>query len=480
MKNVLAGKELSRELGLGSAIVLVVANMVGTGVFTTSGFALAEVGSPAALLACWAVGGLFALAGALCYAELGAMLPEAGGEYVYLRRAFGPLPAFLSGWVSLVVGFSAPIAAAAIGFSTYLIGSAQPSWLTFELGGRRWLDLSATTVSAMAVVVVLSLVHYHSLKFGRRVQNALTAFKILFLVALVVGGFAFGRGDAGRLAAAFTPEGLGLAGPGFAVSLIFVSFAYSGWNAATYLGGEIRQPGRNLPLALLAGTAFVTLLYLLLNLLYVYALPETAMRGVLEVGSSAATALFGPTLGSAVGYAVAAGLLSVVSAMIMAGPRVYYAMARDGAFFPSFGVLSAAHHTPARSIFLQATIACVLILTATFETLLIYIGFVLSLCALLTVAGLLRLRRTEPDLPRPYRAFGYPFTPWFFIVGNVWIAVHSIGARPVVALASATTLGLGALLFATLRRRAARLHHSSSPSACSSTPSPEPARTPSP
>ncbi|SNR90982.1 amino acid/polyamine/organocation transporter, APC superfamily [Humidesulfovibrio mexicanus] len=451
MKTRLAGSGgLKRELGLCSATVLVVANMVGTGVFTTSGFIMAELGDARSMLACWIVGGLFALTGALCYGELGAMLPRAGGEYAYLRRSFGPLPAFLSGWISLIVGFSAPIAAAAIAFATYFLGGESRPWFVLEFGGRQWATVSLSTVLAIGVVVALSLVHYHSLRLGQRVQNLLTAFKVVFILGLGVGGLCFGAGDATRLSSLFQGGSLSLNG-GFAVALIFVSFAFSGWNAAAYLGGEIRNPERNLPRALVLGTVFVTGLYLLLNLVYVYALPVERMRGTIELGTSAAVALFGPVAGAFVGVAIALGLLSVVSAMIMAGPRVYYAMASDGLFFRCFGCVNERRSTPAQAIMFQAGIAIVMILSASFDGLLVYIGFTLSLSSMLTVAGLLRLRFTEPGLPRPYRTLGYPITPLVFICGNLWIVAHSLFSRPVIALYGVGTILVGVGLYRVFR-----------------------------
>jgi APA family basic amino acid/polyamine antiporter len=453
MTEVAAGG-LRREMGLGSATVLVIANMIGSGIFTTSGFILAELGSPQALLACWLVGGLFALAGALCYGELGAMLPRAGGEYAYLRRAFGPLPAFVSGWISLIVGFSAPIAAAAIAFATYLLGGGQAPWLVVEFGGRPWFSLSPITVLACAVVVLLSLVHYHSLRLGQGVQNWLTAFKLGLILLFIGAGLAVGRGDFGHLGRTL-PDVSGSAAD-FAVALIFVSFAYSGWNAAAYLGGEIRDPGRNLPRALALGTALVVVLYLALNLVYVYALPPAAMRGVLEIGTAAAAALFGGGIGTLFGLAIALGLLSVLSAMIMAGPRVYYAMARDGLFFRRFGRVHVARRTPAQAILLQAAIAILMILAAAYDALLIYIGFTLSLSAALTVAGLMRLRHLCPEAPRPYRTLGYPLTPLLFIAGNLWILVYTLASRPVVAFYGVATLVAGVALYWLFRPEATK------------------------
>lgn len=448
MKNALSGNGLQRELGLSSATVLVIANMVGTGIFTTSGFILAELGSPQALLLCWLFGGLFALTGALCYGELGAMMPQAGGEYIYLKRSFGPLPAFLSGWISLIVGFSAPIAAAGIACATYLLGSAGARpWYTLTLLDTRIFSISPASMLAIAAVIIFSLVHYHSLKLGQRVQNYLTTFKIAFILVLGIGGLLFGNGDSSRLTGLFSAGTFSLNGSAFAVSLIFVSFAYSGWNAAAYLGGEIRQPERNLPLALLVGTVFVSLCYLLLNLVYLYALPVSTMQGMLEVGTEAANSLFGRQAGSIIGLAIALGLLSVLSAMIMAGPRVYYAMAKDGLFFRSFGQVNSKHHTPTLAIMFQATIAGIMILSATFDALLIYIGFTLSLAAMLTIIGLIKLRITRPDIPRPYRTWGFPFTPLFFVIGNLWIVIHSILSQPAVALYGFGTIAIGWVAF---------------------------------
>lgn len=443
-------RELKREIGPVSATVAVIANTVGTGIFTTSGFILAELDSPSALLFCWLLGGLFALAGALCYGELGAMLPRAGGEYAYLREAFGPLPAFLSGWISLIVGFSAPIAAAAIAFATYLLGGPGEPWLALHIAGRTWVSLSAVTALACAAVVALSLVHYHSLRLGQGVQNLLTALKLGLMLLFVVVGLWLGEGDLGHFGQSL-PQTQASAGS-FAVALIFVSFAYSGWNAAAYLGGEIREPGRNLPLALILGTAVVVALYLAVNLVYVYALPPQAMSGMLEIGTGAAVALFGPRIGEAVGLAIALGLLSVMSAMIMAGPRVYFAMARDRLFFQRVGAVHAVRGTPAQAILLQGAIAIAMILLAAYDTLLVYIGFTLSLCTMLTVLGLLRLRRRRPDLARPYRTFGFPVTPWLFIAGNLWIVLYTLASRPVVGLYGVATLAAGGALYRLLDR----------------------------
>ena len=293
---------LKRDIGLFTATILVFANMIGTGIFTTSGFIFAETGNSLSLLLCWFIGGVFALCGALCYGELGAAFSESGGEYVFLRESFGKAVAFLSGWISLVVGFSAPIAAAAIAFSKY-----GTNFLYLNAGPRRaasmfgipFLDITPTSLLAILSIVVLSVVHCRSVALGGRVQNALTLFKICIIAVFIAGGFVFGKGSLSHFSADLPLASIFQSK--FAVSLIFVSFAYSGWNAAAYLGSEIKNPSRNIPLALVAGTFGVLIIYLLLNTVYLYALSPGDMSGVLEIGIKSASFLFGRGLGIAAG-----------------------------------------------------------------------------------------------------------------------------------------------------------------------------------
>lgn len=443
MKNAMNGNGFSREIGLFSATILVIANMVGTGIFTTSGFIMAELGSPSTLLLCWAAGGIFALCGALCYGELGARFPRAGGEYVFLTECFGRPVGFLSGWISLVVGFSAPIAAASMAFAGY---GFQVFDIPTGTCGTGITALAPMKLVAISVIILISLVHYHSLRIGSRVQNALTVFKIALVLTFIATGFLFGKGSFHHFHLS-TGMAAPLSAEKFAISLIFVSFAFSGWNAAAYLGSEIVNPQRNIPLALFWGTAFVSLIYLLLNGVYIYALEPGSMAHVLEIGSTSAVALFGKPVSRLFSIAVAMGLLSVLSAMIMTGPRIYYAMSKDGVFFDMFGKLNPERRTPATSIFLQAAIAIIMVITASFETLLIYIGFTLSLFALLTVIGLMRLRITSPSATVAYKTFGYPITPLVFILGNLWIIIFSLRSRPVAALFGFGTIGIGAVVY---------------------------------
>ena len=435
---------LKRELGLFSATALVVANMVGTGIFTTSGFIMAELGDPRALLLCWLCGGLFALCGALCYGELGARFPRAGGEYVFLKESLGKPVGFLSGWISLIVGFSAPIAAASMAFATYLFQTFSiptgEGGMVFSMAGIRLVTLSPLTLTAIGVILLFSMIHYHSLRIGSRVQNGLTLFKITLVVVFIAAGFLVGNGSTDHFSATAS---IPWSSEKFAVALIFVSFAYSGWNAAAYLGDEIIDPQRNIPRSLFAGTAVVVILYVSLNLVYLYALPPEAMQGVMEIGAKSAASLFGSGISRFFNGAIALGLLSVLSAMILTGPRVYYAMSRDQLFFNVFGRLDVNRKTPAASIFLQAAIAVVMVVSASFESLLLYIGFTLSLFAMLTVIGLMRIRRRSSIAAGSYRTFGYPWTPLLFILGNLWIIFFSIKSRPITALFGVGTIGLG-------------------------------------
>ncbi|RJX34930.1 MAG: amino acid permease [Desulfarculus sp.] len=443
---------LSRRVGLLSAGFLIVANMVGTGIFTTSGYIMQMLADPMLMLGAWLLGGVIALAGALSYAELGARLPRAGGDYAFLNESFGPLWAFLSGWISLVVGFSAPIAASAMAAAAYLLqawpGGAGVVWWR---GGL--VTISPESLLALGFIAALTLVHTRRLAVGLGVQNLLTALKLLLLVVLVVAGLALWPAAGVWQAQAASPPAGHLAGS-LALSLIFIFFAYSGFNAAAYLGEEIERPQRNLPLALLLGTGLVVLLYLLINLAYLAALGPAGMLGVKEIGALAAKVLFGPRAGGLFSLAVSFCLLSNIGAMILAGSRVYFAMARDGVFFGALARVPPHSRVPINAVLLQSLIAAVLVLTASFQALLFYIGFTLSLFAALTVAGLLLLRRRQPQAP-PFRVPGYPFTPLAFVAVNLGIAGFSLWEEPLRGLPAGLTI-LAGLVFYFLHRRLRR------------------------
>ncbi len=428
----------SRRLGLSAATALVVANMIGTGIFTTTGFMASDL-APDAILVAWLLGGLLALCGATAYAELGTLMPRVGGEYVYLREAFHPALGFVAGWISLFVGFSAPIAAAAIAFGAYL-QALVPS-------------LSVST-AAVGLIALSTLVHVRSVALGNRLQTAFTILKIGLIVGFVALGLFDGDADWTRLRAA--PEGASSSwlAPAFWTSLVYVSFSYTGWNAAGYIAGEIHDPGRNVPRALLLGTVIVTALYLLLNVVMLVSAPAETLAGKPEVAYVAATQLFGEGASRWLSALIAIGLAPTVGAMIFAGPRVYAAMAEDGLFFPRFARRGAGG-APVESVVLQGALAAAFALFVPFESLLQYAGFTLSLVSALTVVGVAVLRRKRPDAPRPHRTLGWPVTPVVFVVFSLWMAFHLIREEPLVCLAGGgTTVGTGLVAYLAWSRRA--------------------------
>jgi APA family basic amino acid/polyamine antiporter len=425
-----------RRLGLITATLVVVASMVGTGVFTTTGFLVRDIGSLAAVLVAWLVGGLFALCGALSYAELVAALPRNGGEYQLLGRVFHPAAGFVAGWISLVVGFSAPVAASALACGSYTRAVAPA------------LD---DTLVAVVLVAGFSVLHATHVTLGGGIQNLFAAAKVLLILAFIVGGLAFA--GLGHLGQGSTQPLLGsLLSPAFAVGLIFISFSYSGWNGAAYLAGEVKDPARTLPLALIGGTALVTLLYLGLNAVFLAAAPAAELAGVVEIGHVAAVRVFGGDIGVVFSAGIALLLVSSVSAMIMAGPRVYQVMGEDHPRL-SFLAYRTRQGGPAAAVALQGAVAVVMVLTSTFEALLTYIGFTLSLSAGLTVAGVLVLRQREPELERPYRTWGYPITPLAFVALCLWMSSWALWERPVVAFAGLGTIASGLVLYLVVRKR---------------------------
>ncbi len=381
---------LARKTGLFSASSIVIANMVGAGIFTTSGLLLAGLNNPRLLVILWITGGVVALCGALAYAELGAAMPRAGGEYVFLSRLYRPVFGFLSGWVSLIVGFSAPIAASAIGFSEYFF-RAYPGLMKEETAGG-FLTAYPGKLLAIGIIVIFTLVHLRGMEFGTKVQNFLTVLKVALVALLIFLALAFGDGtmthfsQGSRISWNFSSlKTMGL-------SLMWIMFAYSGWNASTYIGSEIKDPVRNLPRSLLYGTGIVMILYILLNIVFVYAIPTEEMKGVISVGGLAVRYLFGPSMEIIFSLLIAFALFSSLSAFIIIGPRVCYSMALDGNFFRYFAQVHPKYKVPSAAILLQSFLAVVMVLSGTFDQILTYMGFALGLFPVLAVAGVFRLR----------------------------------------------------------------------------------------
>jgi APA family basic amino acid/polyamine antiporter len=425
--------DLSRALGLPDATVIVIANMIGAGIFTTSGLLLRELGSPLVMLGLWVVGGLLALCGAFCYGELGAAMPRAGGEYAYLTELFHPLLGFLTGWVSLVVGFSAPLAATSIGFSEY-IGRAFPALL--ELGGV------GIAVKGLAVVIIAALaaIHLRGVAFGARVQNWLTGGKVFLIVACIVIGFSFGSGDTGNLLQKTGGAGSTLDWRAIGLSLMWIMFAYSGWNSSGYVGSEIRDPRRTLPRSLIIGTGSVIAIYLGINLLFVYAAPPEESQGVIAIGGLAASRLFGTGAERFISIVIGFALVSSISALIMLGPRVYYAMARDGCFFGAVGEVDPESRVPAKSIMLQCLIAVIMVLTGTFEQILTFMGFCLGIFPIVAVLGVFKLRKRS-DAVRSIPA--YPLPPIIFIATSFAILLLAYFERPLESSVALATVCAG-------------------------------------
>ena len=405
--------------------------MIGTGIFSTTGFLAGDLGRPYLVIAIWAAGAFCALLGALCYSELAVNFPVSGGEYVYLSHAYGPTWGFISGWVSLFAGFSAPIAAAALACAAY-IAFFIPAWQP------RWI--------AGALVLFFAIWNLFGIQIAARLQNLLTSFKIALLIAFVACSFSFGTGDSlnfGRAAHRWTATPLW---EQFAVSLFWIYVAYSGWNAAVYVAEEIKTPKRTVPFAMLIGTSVVAVIYIALNVTFLYAVPLQSMQGVIAIGALAATHLFGAGIAGLFSALMAFGLLSTVNAMTIAGPRVYYAMARNGHFPRWAAAVHPRWHTPAVAILAQA--ACTIVLLATpFPQLIVYIGFTLNLFAVLSVASLFLFRRRPGWRTLKAVSFAYPLIPCLFIAIGIWMTIEGILQRPLISLLTAITLGSGVVVY---------------------------------
>jgi amino acid transporter len=422
-----------RRLGLPSASALVVANMIGVGVFTTSGFALGDLGRPELVLLAWLVGGLLAMCGALSYGALARRMPESGGEYLFLSKTVHPLAGFLAGWVSLLAGFTAPIAAAALGLQAYLAAS---------FGATQTPEWIGTTA-----ILIAGLMHGLRLRAGVAIQNFAVGLKLAVIAGFVVVGALRvpSRADLGAV------ETAGFELTAFAVTLVWISFAFSGWNAAVYVAGEVREPERNLHRSLWLATGLVTAIYLALNAVFLYSAPVAALAGKAEVGAIAAEALGGVGLRQLISVLVALALFTSISSMVMAGPRVYARMAEDGVFPRRLGVTG---DVPTAAVALQVGLAVLVLWVSDLRELLGYVGFTLGISAAATVAGLLALRLREgPErVPIP----GYPWVPWLFMLGTLTAASFMAARQPLEAGMGLATVGLGIPVYWLISRRSSR------------------------
>jgi len=442
---------LLRQIGFFSGTALVISNMVGMTIFGATGLMAGQLGSARLILACWAVGALIAIAGALSYSELGINFPSSGGEYVYLTHAFGPEWGFMTGWVSFFAGFSAPIAAAALAFSDYL-GYFFPSLkqvnATLVVGsGALSLRLGNGQLVASSLIAACTILNCFGVGRSAKVQNVLTSTKLLVIAGFVVLGFAFGTGSWSHFAEpAARTSTLGLPAQ-FVVTLLWVIVGYSGWNAATYVAEEVRRPERTLPAVLAAGSLIVTALYLGLNMIFIYATPLDRMKDVIAIGSLSASNLFGPRVAGVFSALMALCIVSTVNAEVIIGPRVYYAMAKNKAFFRAAAKVDPRWHTPVNAILSQGLCAMLMTLTP-FPSLLVYIGFSLTLFTVLSVASLFLFRRRRPGWQK-LRALeaAWPAIPLSYILVGACMMVYGVIWQPQASLTALATMGAGALVY---------------------------------
>jgi basic amino acid/polyamine antiporter, APA family len=431
------------RIGWFTASCVLVSNIIGGGIFTTTGLMARDVGDPMLILLLWFAGALFAVGGAMVYGELGAALPHAGGDYVYLREAYGPLVAFLSGWTSFTIGFGAAVAASAISFSSYALRVVP---IEDEQG---WVGKGLS----LSLLWIATIIHCRGVGAGGRMQLFLTTTKVVAIGGLILGGLAAVAGHFDHLLARPTIQQPTLGTS--AIALVIVTYCYLGWNVAGYIAGDIADPKRTLPKIMIGGTAFVAAIYLLLNVVYLSALSitELASEPIVPVAEKAAAALWGPQSGRVVAAILCLSIAGAVSAMTWAGPRVYWAMARDGMISPWLARLHPRTAAPDRAIIFQSLWASLLILSGTFEQLLVYSGLVLSLFMALTLSTIFRLRSTTVVDPGQYQAPLYPLLPAALIIGAATLVIYSLVQRPTESLYGAATVLSGIPLYYFWRRR---------------------------
>ncbi|MBN1407046.1 MAG: amino acid permease [Calditrichaceae bacterium] len=437
MENSVQKINVLRKLGTFTATSIVVANMIGTGIFTTSGIMASHLPGSGWIILCWLFGGIIALSGALCYMELSTRMPEEGGEYLYLKKLYHPLLGFLTGWTSLLVGFSAPIAASALSFSEYMFSGLEIQPITGD-----GMDLIVyKKITAIIIIIVFTLIHYLGVRVGSGTQNVLTALKIIIILGLAGMGMGNGINEFSELRFNIPNHDTGIMGIG--VAMMLVMFSYSGWNASAYIAGELKNPRKALPKSLIFGTLIVIVLYVLLNLFIVDAVNFEEMKGVIAVVQLAAVKIYGPWIGDILALLIGIALLSSLSAFILIGPRVYYAMARDRLFFNFASKVHPRHRVPGRSIMIQGFIAISMVIIGTFEQLIIYISFALSIFTWLAVYGIFLTRKTKIGEENAVKVWGYPVTPIFFLVTTFFLMIITYITQPMESTAAILTVCCG-------------------------------------
>ncbi len=418
------------------AAAIVVADMVGVGVFTSLGFQVKDIPSGFSILALWTIGGLVALCGVFAYSELGAMFPRSSGEYNFLSRAYHPAFGFLAGWVSATVGFSAPVALAAMAFGEY---------------GKAIDPALPPIVLAIGVVWLVSLIQLCGIQHSSTFQLVSTALKLVLIAAFLIAGCLMGTPQPVSFAPSASDFAHITSAP-FAIGLVFVMYSFSGWNAATYIIGELRMPQRNLPRALLSGTLIVLVLYVALNAVFLRTAPIDRLAGQIDVASIAGRYIFGDLGGRIVAAMICIGLVSSISAMMWIGPRVMMTMGEDIPAIRLFARKSG-NGAPAYAILFQLAVATLMLFTRSFEAVLDFIQFALLFCSFFTVLGVIKLRITHPELPRPCRAWGYPLTPVVFLLVTAFMMYYLLVERPLQAFLGMLIMVSGLAIYAVFHRR---------------------------
>jgi len=434
---------LVRQLGLFDSTMMMVGIVIGSGIFLTTGIMAKSLPSVSLLLLAWLAGGLITLAGALIFAELGAAMPAAGGLYVYLRDAYGPLTGFLYGWITFLVYMCGSVAGLAVAFAEYF-GYFFPSLSTKTyIITAGWFSLSYGQLVAVGLILLLSAINYFGVVFGKYIQNIFSVIKIGAIFVFTIFGFAIG--NVSSIDFSINPMNFSFAQlmTGFGIVMVAVFWTFDGWNNVNFIAGEIKNPKKNLPFALVMGTLLISVLYLLVNIVYFIALPVKEMAGTVTIAESASSALFGRTTTGLLAAAILISVFGALNGTIMVGARVYYAMAKDKLFFAKAAIIHPRFKTPTSAIVMQAVWACILALSGTFEQLFTYVIFVAIIFWIGAALSLYALRKKYPNLPRPYKTWGYPITPAIFILVSLGILVNTLIESPLESLSGLGFVAIG-------------------------------------
>ena len=441
--------KLDRQLGLFDSTMMVIGIVIGSGIFMTTGLMADALPSASLILIVWLLGGLQMLAGALTYAELGAAMPKAGGQYVYLREAYGSLPAFLFGWVAFIAYLTGTNAAIAVAVAEHL-GSFYPSISTHNIViGFDYFSISGGQIFAISLILILSFINYLGILFGKWIQNVFTILKIGSILFFALAGLFISTGNHIDFSINPTNMSIGSILTGMGIALVAVTWTVGGWEYVTFAAGEIKNPKKNLPLALIIGTVVIFILYIIINIAYLKVLPMDSLIGEIKVGEATAKSLYGPGIAGAFVVVVIISMFGSLNGNILVGPRISYAMAKDELFFSKAADVHPKFHTPGNAIMIQGFWAAVLVLSGTFEeiiTLVVFVNFMMWIAASSTVFV---LRKKQPELERPYKVWGYPYVPAFFIIFSSAILINTFFESPQQSLMGIglTLLGIPAYLY---------------------------------